>query len=192
MAERRTRGGRDAGRHRRVRGGRGDGGGRRLPAHEPGAGDDVVLALLGRQRVRPDAAAAAVGVGILFFNGRSVAGWLLTIVGCAIILAGILMNMDIYFRQTSLFNTLVMLVLLAGGIGLVARSLRSGGAPLPGHRKERELTGQAEITLGVIIRGDGGPGALRVARRAGILRACLSIAPPNSPSPSNARASTPC
>ena len=71
-----------------------------------------------------------VGVGLLFFNGRSVAGWLLAIVGCAIILAGILMNMDIYFRQTSLFNTLVMLVLLAGGIGLVARSLRShGGAP---------------------------------------------------------------
>jgi hypothetical protein len=71
-----------------------------------------------------------VGVGMLFFNGRSIAGWLLTIVGCAIILAGILMNMDIYFRQTSLFNTLVMLVLLAGGIGLVARSLHPrGGAP---------------------------------------------------------------
>jgi hypothetical protein len=65
------------------------------------------------------------GIGILFFNGRSVAGWLLSIVGLAIILAGILMNMDIYFRQTSLFNTLVMLGLLAGGCGLVARSLRS-------------------------------------------------------------------
>jgi len=41
------------------------------------------------------------------------------------------MNMDIYFRQTSLFNTLVMLVLLAGGLGLVARSLRSGRSPGP-------------------------------------------------------------
>jgi uncharacterized protein len=70
-----------------------------------------------------------VGVGLLFFNGRSVAGWLLTVAGCAIIFAGILMNMDIYFRQTSLFNTLVMLVLLAGGIGLIARSLRAQGAP---------------------------------------------------------------
>ncbi len=68
---------------------------------------------------------------MLFFNGRSVAGWLLTIVGCAIILAGILMNMDIYFRQTSLFNTLVMLVLLAGGLGLIARSLRSGRSAVP-------------------------------------------------------------
>jgi hypothetical protein len=64
------------------------------------------------------------GVGLLFFNGRSIAGWLLTIVGLAIIVAGILMNMDIYFRPTSLFNTLVMLALLAGGVGLVARALR--------------------------------------------------------------------
>jgi hypothetical protein len=34
------------------------------------------------------------------------------------------MNMDIYFRQTSLFNTLMMLGLLFGGLGLLARSLR--------------------------------------------------------------------
>jgi len=65
------------------------------------------------------------GVGILFFNGRSKIGWLLLISGSVIILAGILMNLEIYFRSTSLFNTLIMLVLLFGGIGLVARSLRS-------------------------------------------------------------------
>jgi hypothetical protein len=65
-----------------------------------------------------------LGCGILFFNGRSVLGWLLTFSAAVIILAGILMNLDIYFRPTSLFNTIVMLVLLAGGIGLVARSLR--------------------------------------------------------------------
>ena len=66
-----------------------------------------------------------VGVGFLFYNGRSIVGWLLTAIGSVIILAGILMNMDIYFRQTSLFNTLMMLGLLFGGLGLVARSLRS-------------------------------------------------------------------
>lgn len=64
------------------------------------------------------------GIGLLFFNGRSVAGWLLTFVGVVIILAGIIANLGVYFQPTSLFNTLVMLVLLAGGIGLVARSLR--------------------------------------------------------------------
>ncbi len=65
-----------------------------------------------------------LGVGMLFWNGKSKLGWLLTVGGAVIILSGILMNMDIYFRPTSLFNTLLMLVLLAGGLGLVFRSLR--------------------------------------------------------------------
>ena len=64
------------------------------------------------------------GIGMLFFNGRSVAGWLLLICGAAIIFVGILMHMTIFFSPTSLFNTITMLVLLAGGIGLVMRSLR--------------------------------------------------------------------
>lgn len=69
-----------------------------------------------------------VGVGMLFFNGKSVLGWLLLIAGLVIVLAGIIANLHIYFRPTSLFNTLMMLVLLFGGIGLIARSLRSQGA----------------------------------------------------------------
>jgi predicted membrane channel-forming protein YqfA (hemolysin III family) len=65
------------------------------------------------------------GIAVLFFNGRSVVGWLLTFCGAVIILAGIITNLEIYFRPTSLFNTLMMLALLAGGIGLVARSLKA-------------------------------------------------------------------
>jgi hypothetical protein len=65
-----------------------------------------------------------VGIAFLFFDGRSIVGWVLTIAGAVIIFVGILMHMDMYFRPTSLFNTLLMLVLLLGGIGLVARSLR--------------------------------------------------------------------
>ncbi|MBV9493182.1 MAG: hypothetical protein JOZ54_02965 [Acidobacteria bacterium] len=65
-----------------------------------------------------------VGIAFLFFNGKSILGWLLTIAGAVIIFIGIVTNLDIYFRPTSLFNTIVMLVLLMGGIGLVARSLR--------------------------------------------------------------------
>ena len=45
--------------------------------------------------------------------------------GSVIILAGILMNLRIYFEQTSLFNTIVMLVLLFGGIGLMARAVKA-------------------------------------------------------------------
>jgi uncharacterized protein len=66
-----------------------------------------------------------IGLGILFYNGRSVVGWLLTSAGALIILVGIVANLHIYFQPTSLFDTLVMLGLLAGGLGLVARSLRA-------------------------------------------------------------------
>jgi hypothetical protein len=65
-----------------------------------------------------------VGIGMLFFDGKSTFGWVLTLAGAVIILAGILMNLRIYFERTSLFNTLVMLGLLAAGLGLIARSLR--------------------------------------------------------------------
>jgi hypothetical protein len=67
------------------------------------------------------------GIGMLFFDGKSVIGWVLTIGGAVIIFVGILANLQVYFRPTSLYNTIVMLVLLAGGIGLVARSLRPYG-----------------------------------------------------------------
>src|SRR5215470_7769635 len=46
-----------------------------------------------------------IGVGMLFFNGRSVIGWLLTIAGA-----------------------LVMLILLVGGLGLIARAIRPHSA----------------------------------------------------------------
>ena len=65
-----------------------------------------------------------IGVGMLFFNGRNVLGWLLTIAGALFILAGVIANMHIYFQPTTLFNTLVMLILLVGGLGLIARAIR--------------------------------------------------------------------
>jgi hypothetical protein len=78
----------------------------------------------GRQTFGLSLLPLVLGIGILFFDGRSVVGALLTVGGAAIIVLGILVNLRIYFEPTSLFNTLVMLVLLAGGLGLVARSLR--------------------------------------------------------------------
>ena len=73
-----------------------------------------------------------IGIGILFFDGRSLAGWLLTGAGALIILVGIIANLHIYFRPTSLFDTLLILILLAGGLGMVARSLRAQGAGAAG------------------------------------------------------------
>ena len=66
-----------------------------------------------------------MGIGLLFFDGRSSAGWLLTFVGVVILFVGLLMHLEIYFRPTSLFNTLLMLVLVVAGLGMVARSLRA-------------------------------------------------------------------
>jgi hypothetical protein len=64
------------------------------------------------------------GIAMLFYNGRSIVGWLLAGGGVVIIFFGIISNLNIYFQSTSLFNTLLMCTLLFGGIGLVARSLR--------------------------------------------------------------------
>jgi multisubunit Na+/H+ antiporter MnhF subunit len=66
-----------------------------------------------------------IGIGLLFFNGKSLAGRLLVGTGLVIIFAGIIANLNIYFHRTSLFNVLIMLALLAGGLGLIVRSLRS-------------------------------------------------------------------
>ena len=65
-----------------------------------------------------------IGLGLVFYNGRSVLGWLLIFAGAVIIVTGVIANMTVYFRPTSLFATLMMLLLLVGGLGLVARSLR--------------------------------------------------------------------
>lgn len=65
-----------------------------------------------------------VGIAFLFFDGKSVVGWVLTLAGAVILFVGIIANLEIYFRATSLFNTLIMLVLLLGGIGLIARAVR--------------------------------------------------------------------
>jgi uncharacterized protein len=66
-----------------------------------------------------------LGIGLLFFDGRSRAGLILLFLGVLIIAAGILMNLTIYFERTSLFNTLMMIGMTAAGVGLVLRGLRA-------------------------------------------------------------------
>ena len=69
-----------------------------------------------------------IGAGLLFWNARSIVGWVLAFAGALFILAGVIANLHIYFQPTSLFNTLVMLILLVGGLALIARSLRPNGS----------------------------------------------------------------
>lgn len=72
------------------------------------------------------------GIGILFVNGRSFIGRVLTYGGALVIIVGIIANLDIHFQQTSLWNLLTMLILIVGGIGLIVRSV------LPTMRAEDE------------------------------------------------------
>lgn len=66
-----------------------------------------------------------IGVGLLFANGSSKLGWLLSVGSLVALIAGVLANLNVYFAQTSLWNALIMFVLLAGGVGLMVRSLRA-------------------------------------------------------------------
>ena len=66
-----------------------------------------------------------IGIGLLFFDGKSIVGWVLAGAGALIIFVGIIVNLQISFPQTSLFNVIVMLTLFAAGLGLIARSLKS-------------------------------------------------------------------
>lgn len=66
-----------------------------------------------------------LGIGLLFFESQSKAGFTLLFLGVLIIAAGILMNLNIYFQPTSLFNTLMMIGMTAAGVGLVLRALKS-------------------------------------------------------------------
>lgn len=66
-----------------------------------------------------------LGLGLLFFDGRSIAGWVLAGGGAVIIFVGILASLQIYFERTSLFNVILMLAMFAAGLGLMARALKS-------------------------------------------------------------------
>jgi hypothetical protein len=64
-----------------------------------------------------------IGIALLFWNGRSTGGWILTAGGALFILAGVIANLHIYFQPTSLFHTIIMLILVVGGLVLIARSM---------------------------------------------------------------------
>jgi hypothetical protein len=66
-----------------------------------------------------------IGIVCLFFSRRSIAGWLLTGGSAVAIVVGILAQLHVFFRPTSLFATITMIVLMAAGLGFILRSLRA-------------------------------------------------------------------
>ena len=65
------------------------------------------------------------GVGLIFYHGRSVLGWFLAIASVIALVAGVIANLTIQFAALSIFDVLIILILLFGGIGLFLRSLRN-------------------------------------------------------------------
>lgn len=64
------------------------------------------------------------GVGWIFYNARSLWGWILAGGSLAAIIFGVIINLSINLRTMSLLNLIIILVLMVGGLGLFARSLR--------------------------------------------------------------------
>lgn len=65
-----------------------------------------------------------LGIGLLFFDGKSVLGWVLTLGAALAIGVHIVTSLTVHWRPSSLYYTIGIFVLIAGGLGLVARALR--------------------------------------------------------------------
>lgn len=69
--------------------------------------------------------ALMVGVGILFFNAKSILGCLITAGAAVTLLVSLVTDLDMFFRPTTLWMTLVMFGQLSAGFGLIVRSFRA-------------------------------------------------------------------
>jgi len=65
------------------------------------------------------------GVGLIFYNSANWAGWALEAASVIAMVAGVIANIRLQITGMSVFDLLVILVLLFGGLGLFLRSLRS-------------------------------------------------------------------
>lgn len=64
-----------------------------------------------------------LGMGLLFFRGKSTAGWLLLIASLLGLVLHILLHLRFDLPGTSLLAMLIMLGMVGAGVGLVFRSL---------------------------------------------------------------------
>ncbi len=60
-----------------------------------------------------------LGVGVLFFNGKNILGWILTAGSLVALVFGVIANTNLSLNGLSAFDLIVILVLLAGGLGLL-------------------------------------------------------------------------
>jgi len=64
------------------------------------------------------------GVGMIFYNGKNVIGWLIAIGSIAALIFGVISSIRFNMRSMSAFDLITILVLSMGGLGLFLRSLK--------------------------------------------------------------------
>lgn len=69
-----------------------------------------------------------IGVGLIFYNARNLAGWLLAIGSLVALIFGVVASVSFGFQAMSAFDLIVILVLSVGGLGLFLRSLKASPA----------------------------------------------------------------
>ncbi len=68
-----------------------------------------------------------LGIGLIFSNSGSILGWLLAAGSLIAICVGVIASIQFSLAGMSLFELLVIFVMLAGGAGLFFSSLRDSG-----------------------------------------------------------------
>lgn len=66
-----------------------------------------------------------IGVAMLFFNYKNIIGWLLTLGAVVALIVGVISNIQFTLAGMSAFDILMILVLVAGGLGLFLSSFRA-------------------------------------------------------------------
>jgi len=69
------------------------------------------------------------GVGLIFYQGRSWLGWGLAAGSILALCFGVIAQTQLIFTRLSAFDLIVILVLIAGGLGIFLRSLSAQKIP---------------------------------------------------------------
>lgn len=64
------------------------------------------------------------GIGLVFFNSKSILGWLFTLGSMTALIFGVISSVRFNLRAMTSFELIVILVLAVGGLGLFLRSLK--------------------------------------------------------------------
>lgn len=64
-----------------------------------------------------------IGIGLLFYNSKSIVSWLVFILGVVFVLVTIIMSVRLRFNPTSLLNYIFMFGTILAGTGLLLKSI---------------------------------------------------------------------